>query len=84
MSLEQELKELQEQTKCPAADNRMIIYAQAMDPYNRRYIVLECPAKRKITANSAEWKVYEEDIKKICCDPNYAEKCEYYKKAKGN
>jgi len=82
MSLDQQLKDLQKQTKCPAADNRLIIFAQAMDPYNRRYILLECPAKRKLISNSAEWKVYEEEIREVCCDPEYAEKCKYYKKAR--
>ncbi len=82
MSLDQELKDLQKQTTCPAADNRLFIFAQAMDPYNRRYIVLECPAKRKLLSNASEWKVKEEEIKEVCCDPNYAEKCAYYKKAR--
>ena len=56
MSLDQELKDLQKQTKCPAADSRLFIFAQAMDPYNRRYIVLECPAKRKLLSNAYDGK----------------------------
>ena len=82
MSLEQEVKELQAQTKCPLADCKIFVFAQPMDPYNRRYIVLECPAKRRTVSNPVEWKVYEEDIRKLCCAPDFAEKCEWYKKVR--
>ena len=82
MSIEQTMTELQEQTKCPLADSKLFIFAQPMDPYNRRYIVLECPAKRRTVSDPTEWKVYEDDIRKLCCDPRYAEICEWYKKVR--
>jgi len=53
-----------------------------MDPYRRRRIALECPAKRRVVSNPMEWKVFEEDIRKLCCNPKYATVCEWYKKAK--
>ena len=45
LSMEDVMHELQSRTKCPYAEEKLFIYAQAMDPYNRRYIVLECPAR---------------------------------------
>jgi hypothetical protein len=82
-SLEDQMTDLQKQTQCPYADSKIFIFARAMDPYNRRFIVLECPAKRHvISGNADEWKVYEEDIRNICCNPDYANVCEWYKKVK--
>ena len=82
MSLESTMQELQKQTKCPYADQKLFIYAKAMDPYNRRYIVLECPARRRTISNPEKWKVYEEEIRELCCNAKFAEKCEAYKKVK--
>ena len=82
-SMEDRMKELQSKTKCPFAEEKLYIYAQAMDPYNRRYIVLECPARRNTLSDSAKWKVFEEEIETLCCNPYFAFKCESYKKVKG-
>ncbi len=79
MSMEQTMKELQKQAQCPYADGKLLIYAKAMDPYHRRYIILECPAKRRTITNPEEWKVFEEEIKTVCCDPNFAKICSAYK-----
>jgi len=79
MSMEQTMNELQEQSKCSYADGKLLIYAKAMDPYNRRYIILECPAKRRTISDSEKWKVYEEEIRTVCCNPKFAEICEAYK-----
>ena len=68
-SLEDVMHELQSRTKCPYADEKLFIYAQAMDPYNRRYIVLECPARRNTIGDSQKWKVYQEEIESLCCNP---------------
>ena len=38
--------------------------------------------KRRVVSNPMEWKVFEEDIRKLCCNPKYATVCEWYKKAK--
>ena len=81
-SMEEQLALLQKQTKCPLAEGQLIIFMQAMDPYRRRRIALECPAKRRVVSNPMEWKVFEEDIRKLCCNPKYATVCEWYKKAK--
>ena len=54
-----------------------------MDPYNRRYIVLECPCRRNTINDSSKWKVYQEEIESLCCNPYFAYKCESYKKVKG-
>ena len=83
MSLEERKTALQKETKCPLADGRLFIFVQAMDPYQRHHIVLECPAKRQLLKNAAEWKVYEEDIRRLCCNPRYATVCEWYQKARG-
>ncbi len=79
MSMEQTMKELQKQTQCPYADGKLLIYAKAMDPYNRRYIILECPAKRRTITNSEEWKVFEEEIRAVCCNSKFAQVCDAYK-----
>ena len=73
------MKELQSQTKCPYADKKLLIYAKAMDPYHRRYVILECPAKRRTITNHEEWKVFEEEIRTVCCDANFAKICDAYK-----
>lgn len=83
LSLEERKKMLQAATKCPLADGKVIIFTPMMDPYNRRYIVIQCPAKRAVLSNPQEWKVYEEDIEKLCCNPAYATVCEWFKKARG-
>jgi len=83
-SLDEQMNELQKQTCCPLADSKLFIFMQAMDPYRRRYIVLECPAKRQVLpGQAADWKVYEEEIRSLCCNSKYAKECEWYKKAKG-
>lgn len=82
ISLEERKKQLQQKVKCPLGDGKILIFTPMMDPYNRRYVVLQCPAKRAVITNPQEWKVYEEDIEKICCNPSYATVCEWYKKAK--
>ncbi len=84
MSLEQRKAALQKQTICPLADSRIFVFVQAMDPYKRHRIVLECPAKRRLVKNAAEWKVDEDDIRRLCCSPEYASLCEWYKAARGN
>jgi len=83
MTIEERMAALQKRTKCPFADSRLFVFAQPMDPYNRRYIVLECLAKRRTVSNPTEWKVHEEDVEKLCCDLHYADVCEWYKAAKG-
>lgn len=82
-SFEDRKKELQRKAVCPLADGKLFIFAPMMDPYNRRYVCLECPAKRSLLSDPKEWKVYEEDIEKLCCSPSYATVCEWYKKARG-
>ncbi|MCX7002875.1 MAG: hypothetical protein NTV22_06330 [bacterium] len=84
MSLEQRKALLQKQTICPLADSRIFIFVQAMDPYNRHKITLECPAKRALVKNAAEWKVDEEDIRRLCCSADYATACAWYHAARGN
>ncbi len=84
LSLEQRKTALQKQTICPLADGRIFIFVQAMDPYKRHNIVLECPAKRTLVKAAAEWKVGEDDIRRWCCSPEYASVCEWYKAARGN
>ncbi|MBO4553875.1 hypothetical protein J5754_05645 [bacterium] len=81
-SMEDVMHELQSRTKCPYAEEKLFIYAQAMDPYNRRYIVLECPARRNTISDSKKWKVYQEEINELCCNPYFAYKCESYKLVK--
>lgn len=81
-SMEDRMHELQARTQCPFAEEKLFIYAQAMDPYNRRYIVLECPARRNVLKDSSKWKVFEEEIAALCCNPYYAYKCECYKEVK--
>ena len=76
------MQELQKATKCPYADQKLFIYAKAMDPYNRRYIVLECPAKRRTISNPEKWKVYEEEIRAVCCNEKFDEICDAYKAIK--
>jgi hypothetical protein len=83
-SLEARKAALQKETKCPLADNRLFIFVQAMDPYRRHHITLECPAKRAVVKNSVAWKVYEDEIRRVCCNPDYAAVCEWYKAARGN
>ena len=83
ISLEDRMAALQKQTQCPYADSKLFIFARAMDPYNRRYIVLECPAKRQaIPGKADEWKVYEEEVSTLCCSSGYAKECEWYKAVK--
>ncbi|MBR5624823.1 hypothetical protein IKW72_07485 [bacterium] len=82
-SMEDVMHEIQSRTKCPFAEEKLFIYAQAMDPYNRRYIVLECPCRRNTINDSSKWKVYQEEIESLCCNPYFAYKCESYKKVKG-
>jgi hypothetical protein len=83
LSLEEQKTALQKRTKCPLADGRLIIFVQAMDPYNRHRIVLECPAKRQVVKNPLEWKIEAGDIERLCCNPNYATECEWYQAARG-
>lgn len=83
MSLEERKRQLQNKVKCPLADGKIFVYTPMMDAYNRRYVVLQCPAKRSLLKNPQEWKVYEDDIEKLCCNPDYATVCEWYKKARG-
>ena len=84
LPLDEQMNQLQKQTCCPLADSKLFIFAQAMDPYRRRYIVLECPAKRRVLpGRQAEWKVYEDDIRALCCNSAYATVCEWYQKTKG-
>lgn len=78
LSLEEQMAALQKRTKCPLADGKLFIFVQAMDPYQRRHIVLECPAKRLLLRDAQQWKVYQEEIEKVCCSPRYAEECTWY------
>jgi hypothetical protein len=82
-SLEERKHELQKRTRCPLADGRLFIFVQAMDPYNRHRIVLECPAKRQTVKNPMEWKIEQDDIERLCCNPDYATVCEWYVAARG-
>ena len=79
MSFEQQLAALQKRTKCPLAEGKLFVFIQAMDPYNRRRIVLECLAKRRMVRNPAEWKIDVEEIERVCCDPGFADSCQWYK-----
>ena len=81
LSLEQQMIALQKRTKCPYAEGKLFIFVQAMDPYGRRRIVLECPAKRRMVKNSAEWKVDTGNIERLCCSPSYDKECEWYTSA---
>ena len=81
MSLEDTMKDLQKQAKCPCADSKLLIYVKAMDPYRRHHIILECPAKRRTLTDPEKWKVFEEEIRTVCCDPNFAKICSAYKEA---
>lgn len=78
LSLEEQMAALQKRTRCPLADGKLFIFVQAMDPYQRRHIVLECPAKRRVVKDPQQWKVYREEIEKVCCSPGYAEECTWY------
>ena len=80
-SIEARMVQLQKLTKCPYAESRLFIFAQAMDPYRRHQIALECPAKRRVIPNAAQWKVFEAEIKTLCCDAHYATICEWYQAA---
>jgi len=79
MSLEQQMAALQKRTKCPFAEGKLFVFVQAMDPYDRRRIVLECPAKRRMVRNPMEWKIDIEEIERVCCNPGFAELCQWYK-----
>jgi len=78
LSLEEQMAALQKRTVCPLADSKLFVFVQAMDPYRRRHIVLECPAKRRVIKDPQQWKVYREEIEKLCCSPGYAEECTWY------
>jgi hypothetical protein len=82
-STEDRKNELQKRTKCPLADGRLFIFVQAMDPYNRHRIVLECPAKRQVVKDATQWKIEEDEIERLCCSPDYASMCEWYKATRG-
>ncbi|MCX7847098.1 MAG: hypothetical protein N2595_03585 [bacterium] len=78
ISLEEQMAALQRRTQCPLAEGKLFIFVQAMDPYQRRQIVLECPAKRLLLKDAQQWKVYQEEIERVCCSPRYAEECTWY------
>lgn len=78
LSLEEQMAALQKRTVCPLADGKLFIYVQAMDPYQRRHIVLECPAKRHVIKDPQQWKVYRDEIERVCCSPGYAKECTWF------
>jgi len=79
LSLEQRLKLIAAQVQCPLARGKLYLSVMIGDASHKRQIVVDCQAKAAAVRRSDDKRVHEAYIEEVCCDPEYAAICDYFR-----
>jgi hypothetical protein len=80
ISLEQRLKQIGSQVKCPLAKGKLYLSVIIGDASKKRQIVVDCPAKASQVHRSGDKRVHQAYVEEVCCSSNYSQTCDFFKK----